>query len=464
MMKIFNTTESIPEVIFRAYDIRGVVNEALTGDVVFTIAKAIAKQALDQGQRTLIVACDGRLTSPLFVQAVIAALLESGVNVINIGLVPTPLLYFASHFLLSNSGIMVTGSHNPANYNGLKLVLAGKTLADAEITKIYHDTLAQKFVYGTGKLINVNIIPAYITRVVSDIHLQRPLKIIVDAGNGITGKVAPQLFRELGCQVIELFCEVNGEFPNHHPDPSQEKNLQQLIDKMAREKADLGIAFDGDGDRLGIITDQGEIIRPDRQLMSFAKDVLSRHKGAIILYDVKCSLHLSKVILENGGQPLMWKTGHSYIKNKMLEVDSLLGGEMSGHIFFKDRWYGFDDALYSGARLLEIVSNYESSTAFFNSLPNSINTPELQIPVPEEDKFQLMQEIIAHAKFKNATINKIDGLRVDYPYGFGLIRPSNTTPSLVLRFEADTEQNLQLIQTLFKQQILAINSNLNIPF
>jgi phosphomannomutase / phosphoglucomutase len=463
-MKIFNTTKEIPEVIFRAYDIRGIVNEALTGDVIYTIAKAIAVEALEQEQKTIVVGCDGRLTSPLFTQALISGLLESGIHVIDIGRVPTPLLYFATHLLLSTSGVMVTGSHNPANYNGLKIVIAGKTLADNAIKKIFHRALSGNFVDGVGHLVNVDIIPAYIARVVSDIHLKRKLKIVIDAGNGITGKVAPQLFRELGCEVIELFCDVDGEFPNHHPDPSQEKNLTDLLKKVAEDKADLGLAFDGDGDRVGVVTNNGQIIWPDRQLMCLASEVLTRCKGATILYDVKCSQHLHQVILDHGGIPFMWKTGHSYLKNKMKEIASPLAGEMSGHIFFNDRWYGFDDALYSGARLLEIVSQYSDITSFFDSLPNSINTPELQIPISEQEKFQLIEKLTKLAKFPDATINTIDGLRVDFPFGFGLVRSSNTTPNLVLRFEADTQQNLQLIQEQFKNQLLAINSSLKIPF
>lgn len=464
-MKLFNITKDLPKVIFRAYDIRGVVNESLTADIVYTIAKSIAGEALEQGQKSIIVARDGRLTSPLFGQAMIAGFIESGIDVIDIGRVPTPLLYFATHFLLSTSGVMITGSHNPANYNGMKIVIAGKTLADEKIQKLYQRAIKGDFVSAVGSLLNVDIGPAYIARVINDIKIGRPLKVVVDAGNGITGKIAPELYRQLGCKVTELFCDIDGEFPNHHPDPSQAKNLKDLIEKVYEENADIGLAFDGDGDRLGVVTNKGEIIWPDRQMMSFAAEILSRNKGGTILFDVKCSKFLPQVILEKEGVPLMWKTGHSYIKNKMKEVEGLLAGEMSGHIFFKDRWYGFDDALYSGARLLEILSNYEGDvSSFFNSLPNSVNTPELQIPLSDFEKFEFMKKFSEAANFPDATINTIDGVRVDFPYGFGLVRPSNTTPNLVLRFEADTNENLKLIQDEFKRQLLAVNSNLNIPF
>jgi phosphomannomutase/phosphoglucomutase len=360
---------------------------------------------------------------------------------------------------------MVTGSHNPANYNGLKIVLGGKTLADGEIKKLYQNCMEENFCQGQGSLLNLNVVPAYIARITSDITLGRPLKIVIDAGNGITGRVAPELYRQLGCEVIELFCEVDGEFPNHHPDPSVLKNLETLIATVKKEKADIGFAFDGDGDRLGVVTNKGEVIWPDRQMMCFAKEILEREQGATILFDVKCSKHLPEVILREKGIPFMWKTGHSYIKNKMKELGSALAGEMSGHIFFKDRWYGFDDALYSGARLLEIISKVHTDVSeFFASLPNSFNTPELQIPIPDSKKFELMKQLANSAKFPEGSITTIDGLRVDFPYGFGLVRPSNTTPNLVLRFEADSQENLEAIKQLFKKQLLAVNSDLVFPF
>jgi phosphomannomutase/phosphoglucomutase len=465
-MNLFNVTTDISESIFRAYDIRGVTNTVLTCDVVYTIARAIAAEAMSIGEHSIIVGRDGRLSSPLFAQAVIAGLMESGLDVIDIGAVPTPLLYFATHLLQANSGIMITGSHNPANYNGLKIVLGGETLSDHSIKKLYHRSLAQDFVQGQGSLVNINLIPTYLARVVQDVQLEKPLKVVLDAGNGIAGKVAPELFRQLGCEVFELYCDVDGNFPNHHPDPSQVKNLEDLIAKVAKEQADIGLAFDGDGDRLGVVTNQGAIIWPDRQLMCFARDILQREPNATILYDVKCSKYLADVISSHQGRPLMWKTGHSYIKSKMKELDSALAGEMSGHIFFKDRWYGFDDALYSGARLLEILAKNKDVDAhtFFEQLPNSINTPELQIPISDNEKFKFMEQLTAIASFPGATINTIDGVRVDYPYGFGLIRPSNTTPNLVLRFEADTIENLQAIQNLFKAQLISVNSQLTLPF
>lgn len=464
-MQLFRLTKDLSPDIFRAYDIRGVVNKNLTADGVYTIAKSIASEAVARGQNSIIVARDGRLTSPLFGQAVIAGILDSGVDVIDIGRVPTPVLYFATNILMSRSGIMITGSHNPANYNGLKVVLGGKTLADNDIKKLYERAMRGDFAKGAGELINVNVLPSYIARIKNDSRIDKKLKIVVDAGNGIAGKVAPNLFRALGAEVIELYCQVDGHFPNHHPDPTQIANLQDLIATVKQEHADIGLAFDGDGDRLGVVTNKGEVIWPDRQMMCFARELLQRSPNATILFDVKCSQHLPHIIKAHGGQPMMWKTGHSFIKNKMHEVNSLLAGEMSGHIFFKDRWYGFDDGMYAGARLLEILSQHASDAdSLFNSLPNSVNTPELQIPVTEQDKFILMAKLTDIAQFPNAIISTIDGLRADFPYGFGLVRLSNTTPNLVLRFEADTTENLQAIQAQFRKQLLAIDATLKLPF
>lgn len=464
-MKDYRISTNLPETIFRAYDIRGKVLEHLTEDVMYSIAKAIAAEALAIDNTSLVVARDGRLSSENFAKAAIAGLLDSGIDVIDIGDVPTPLMYFATHFLLPNSGMMITGSHNPADYNGLKIVLNGNTLADQGIKKLYQRIVSDDLVSGSGKLLTVDIASAYIARVESDISLTKPLKIIVDAGNGIAGKLAPALYRKLGCEVVELFCEIDGHFPHHHPDPSQVKNLETLIAKVREEKADLGLAFDGDGDRLGVVTNEGEIIWPDRQMMAFSIEILERHPNATILYDVKCSSYLPQVIQQYAGEPFMWKTGHSYIKNKMKEVNAALAGEMSGHLFFKDRWYGFDDALYAGARMLEIISQQScDATTFFRRLPDSVNTPELNIPVSDHDKFDFMVELAKIAHFPEGTINTIDGLRVDFPYGFGLVRPSNTTPNLVLRFEANTMEKLSFIQNLFREKILFVNPDLVLPF
>lgn len=456
----------MPSSIFRAYDIRGIVNETLTPDIVHALGLAIGSEALARNEKRIIVARDGRLSGPTLIAALTTGLTESGCDVLDIGQVPTPLLYFATETLGSRSGVMLTGSHNPAEYNGLKIVLAGETLADQDIQRLYQRIQTADFHHGQGKITHDDhIIANYIKRIAHDITLKRPLKIVIDCGNGIAGAVAPQLFRELGCHVVELFCHVDGRFPHHHPDPSQPENLHDLIQKVRAEKADLGLAFDGDGDRIGVVTNAGEIIWPDRQLMLYAIDVLTRHPGAPIIYDVKCTRHLASIIEQHGGKPFMWKTGHSLIKAKMRESHALLAGEMSGHIFFKERWYGFDDALYTAARLLEIVSaSAHDISALFKTLPDSVNTPELKLAIAEEHKFNFMQDLIARASFNDGVATLIDGLRVDFHDGFGLIRPSNTTPCLVLRFEADNEQALQRIKHLFREQLLALDQQLTLPF
>lgn len=465
MNKHYTIPDRIDETIFRAYDIRGQVDQGLSADVVYAIARAIAAEALEIGKADIVVARDGRISSVAFGQALIAGLLDSGLNVIDIGQVPTPLMYFATHFLLPNSGVMITGSHNPGHYNGLKIVLDGNTLADQGIKKLYERVVASKFQYGLGQLQTVDISSAYIERIIADVTLVRPLKIVVDAGNGVTGQLAPALYRRLGCEVIEMYCDIDGRFPNHHPDPSQVPNLQDIIAKVAAVGADIGLAFDGDGDRLGVVTNKGEIIWPDRQMMAFAIEILQRQPNATILFDVKCSSYLPQVITQHSGKAIMWKTGHSYIKHKMKEVSAALAGEMSGHIFFKDRWYGFDDALYAGARLLEILARQNIDSAeFFKRLPDTINTPELNIPVSDREKFHFMDKLHEIAQFPEGQVTTIDGLRVDFPYGFGLVRPSNTTPNLVLRFEANTKEKLEFIQNIFKTKLLSINPELLIPF
>ncbi len=459
------STSSIDPTIFRAYDIRGIVDQSLTEESVYLLGCAIGTRALQQGEKRIAVGRDGRLSGPRLAEVLRKGLQSTGCDVIDIGRVPTPLLYFATCMMDTRSGVMLTGSHNPAEYNGLKIMIAGKTLSEEGINDLYHCIQQQDFLQGDGQLSETEMIDRYIARVASDTKLARPLKIVVDCGNGVAGGVAPQLFRAMGCEVQELFCEIDGAFPNHHPDPSQTKNLQDLIQVMQETQADIGLAFDGDGDRLGVVTSSGEIIWPDRQLMLFAKSILARKPGAKIIYDVKCTNHLATVIQAAGGEPIMWKTGHSLIKAKLAETQAALAGEMSGHIFFKDRWYGFDDAIYAGARLLEILSHSAgNSDALFADIPNSVNTPELKIFVSDAEKFLLMKKIIAQANFTSADVVTIDGLRVNFADGWGLVRPSNTTPCLVLRFEAETVAALARIQQLFREFLLGVNPDLAIPF
>ncbi|CAM4449679.1 MAG: Phosphomannomutase/phosphoglucomutase [Legionellaceae bacterium] len=457
----------IPSSLFRAYDIRGIVGDTLTPDCVYAIALAIGHEAITRGETTIIAGCDGRISSPLLMDALCEGLLDSGCNVIDIGECPTPILYFATHTLASRSGIMVTGSHNPAEYNGLKMLIAGETLAEGDIQNLYQSLQKPSFEKRQRGIREEydDIFNDYIAYVTKEINLEKPLKVVVDCGNGAAGYIAPDLFRALGCEVIELYCEVDGHFPNHHPDPSQQENLTDLIDAVLKNKADIGIAFDGDGDRIGVITDKGQIIWPDRQLILLAQDVLLREPGATIIYDVKCTRYLKAAIEEKNGNALMWKTGHSLIKNKMKETGAALAGEMSGHIFFKNRWFGFDDALYAATRLLEIIAGRtEKVSEIFDKIPNSVNTPELKLAVAEEKKFELMALIQEKAFFTGATVNAIDGLRVDYPHGWGLIRPSNTTPYLVLRFEAENVKGLKQIQAIFREQLLKIEPRLILPF
>lgn len=462
---MYSLPATIDASIFRAYDIRGIVGKTLTPHVVYAIGLSIGSEAKARRQNTIVVGRDGRLSGPELIAALSQGLCDSGCDVINIGAVPTPLVYFATYYLKTHSGVMLTGSHNPPDYNGLKIMLDGETLADQAIYRLYERIKARDFTEGKGKITTQNIIPAYINQIAKDIHLARPLKIVIDCGNGIAGKVAPELFKTLGCDTVELFCEVDGHFPNHHPDPSVPENLRDLIQAVRAEKAAIGLAFDGDADRLGVVTDQGDIIWADRQIMLFAEDILKRKQGAQIIYDVKCTSHLAKVIAARGGEPLMWKTGHSFIKEKLRETHAALAGEMSGHLFFNDRWYGFDDGIYAGARLLEILARDErSASAIFKAFPDSVNTPELKLPMAEERKFAFMEEFKTRAQFPGANLNTIDGLRVDFSNGWGLIRPSNTTPYLILRFEASDEAELQRIQALFRKQLLALDTALFLPF
>jgi phosphomannomutase len=440
--------------IFKAYDIRGIVPSTINEAMAEALGKAFGSTALAEGEKTVAVGRDGRLSGPSLAAALIRGLVASGIEVIDTGMVTTPILYFAAN-TLCQSGIQVTGSHNPKDYNGFKMVMGGRAIYGEEIQSLRRMMEEESWkLEAGGRVRTVDVVPAYMTRITADIKLARPMKIVIDSGNGIAGASAPALFRALGCEVIELFSEVDGNFPNHHPDPSKPENLKDLIAALASSGAELGLAFDGDGDRLGIVTKDGTNIYPDRQMVLFAQDVLSRVPGGTILFDVKCSQRLAPAIAAAGGVPLMFKTGHSLIKAKMKEIERAggeapLGGEMSGHIFFKERWYGFDDGSYAGCRILEILSKSPDANAVLNALPNSFSTPELNVKCAEGESPALIAEAIkfAPATFAvPAVISTIDGLRVDWPDGFGLIRGSNTTPVLVLRFEGHTEAALHRIE------------------
>ena len=460
-----DTVTAIPAAIFKAYDVRGIVGKTLTTAIVNKIGRAIGSESRSRNVSKVVVARDGRHSGPELVKALSAGLTAAGCDVIDIGMVPTPVLYFATFRLDTGTGVMVTGSHNPPEYNGLKMVIAGETLSGDAIQGLYQRCLNQDYTTGAGVITQQDLTEDYLTRIISDIKLDRPLRLCIDCGNGVAGKIAPELFTRLGCEVKPLYCEVDGDFPNHHPDPSRPENLQDLIKEMDSGQYDLGLAFDGDGDRLGIVTPAGQIIWPDRQMILFARDILARNPGAQIIYDVKCSRVLDQAINEAGGKPLMWKTGHSLIKAKLKETGALLAGEMSGHIFFKERWYGFDDALYTGARLLEILSKDNRSVdEIFNAIPNTINTPELHIKVAEGENHELVKKLVAAADFPDAKVTTIDGLRVDFDDGWGLVRASNTTPVLVLRFEAQSEEGLKRIQDMFAELIRQVRPEAELPF
>jgi|JYMV01.1.fsa_nt_gi phosphomannomutase/phosphoglucomutase len=456
----------LPESIFRAYDIRGVVGDTLSTEIAYELGRSIGSEAAARDQESVIIARDGRLSGPELSAALGRGLVAAGRHVIDLGQVPTPVLYFATHHLEAPTGVMVTGSHNPPDYNGMKIVLAGETIWGDTITGLRTRLLKNDLISGEGSIRERDIVPDYLDRIVSDVILERNLKVVVDCGNGVAGGVAPELLRQLGCEVIELFCEVDGNFPNHHPDPSKLENVETLIAAVKAEGADLGVAFDGDGDRLGVIDSDGNLIWPDRQMMLYAADVLSREPGADIIYDVKCSRHLARVILDHGGRPLMWKTGHSLVKAKIKETGAPLAGEMSGHIFFKERWYGFDDALYTCARLLEIIAADPRPTVeIFAELPDSINTPELNVPMAEGENFAFIAKLMEVADFPaNARVTDIDGLRVDFEDSWGLVRGSNTTPCLVLRFEADNDAAMKDVQNRFRSLMLSVDPDLDLPF
>ncbi|MCB1678587.1 MAG: phosphomannomutase/phosphoglucomutase [Halioglobus sp.] len=454
-----------PEHIFRAYDIRGHAASELSDEMVDKIGRAIGSLAGESREQTLIVGCDGRTSSPRIKSALIRALMESGRDVIDIDLVPTPLLYFATHHLDCRSGVMVTGSHNPAEHNGFKIVLKQKTIAAGGIQQVRDRVVDGAFTKGNGRMIREDIIAAYIDEVCQDIAIAVPLKIVIDAGNGATSDIAPRLFEDLGCEVVPLYCEIDGRFPHHPPDTSDESNLDDLVRAVREENADLGVAFDGDGDRLAVVTASGRIVRSDVLLMIYAQDVVSRNPGADVVFDVKCSRNLTQLITRHGGRPVLWKTGHAFMKEKMAETGALLGGEFSGHMFFGERWYGFDDGMYAAARLAEILSTLGNSLdEAIADFPATVNTPEILIPVPDEDKFELMEKIIGSADFATGKVNTMDGIRVDFSDGWGLIRASNTTPALTARFEADTQEALEAIMGEFRAQIALVEPELKLTF
>ena len=455
----------IPPEIFKAYDIRGIVGKTITVENVEKIGHAIGSEARARNLTAIAIGRDGRLSGKELSQALARGIRSSGIDVVDVGMVATPMLYYAAHELCQYSGVMVTGSHNPPEYNGFKIVLGGQTLA-AELIQALRIRIEQNdLAHGSGNYSQHEIADRYVQRIIDDVKLARPFKIVVDCGNGVAGAYAPALYRGLGCEVIELFCEVDGSFPNHHPDPSVPENLHDVIQALKNSDADIGLAFDGDGDRLGIVTKQGQIINADRQLMLFAADVLSRNPGGKIIFDVKCTRNLAPWISQHGGTPVMWKTGHSFIKAKLIETQALLAGEMSGHLFFKERWYGFDDGLYAGARLLELLSHVTDIDATLHNLPDSMNTPELQVRTAEGENHALIAKLQQTATFDHAQqVITIDGLRVEYSDGFGLARASNTTPVIVLRFEADNESALKRIQEDFRRNILAAKSDAQLPY
>ena len=448
--------------IFRAYDIRGVVGATLTPNVIYKIGLAIGSEAIQLGQQALLVGADGRLSSPDVMASLINGILATGMDVIRLGAVPTPVLYFATHTTETTSGVMITGSHNPPQYNGFKIVFRGKTLVDADIQRLYRRFVAEDFNSGRGELRELDILDQYFDAISDDVVVAQPLRVVVDCGNGIAGDITPDIYMNLGCEVIPLDCDVDGNFPNHHPDPTIASNLQDLILMVKSQGADLGLALDGDGDRLVAVTGSGEIIAPDQLLMLFAKDVVFRNPGSDVVYDIKCTRHLNSVISGFGGRPIICRSGHSYLKEKMAETDAALGGEFSGHVCFNERWYGFDDGIYAGARLLEIVG---SQTAGLDELmrefPQSVSTPELKLAVDELEKFRIIDLLLEHGDFSAGAVSTLDGIRVDFADGWGLVRASNTGPCLTLRFEADDQTGLERIESLFRQQLHKVDQKLD---
>ena len=454
-----------PREIFKAYDIRGIVGKTLDADIVEVIGHAIGSEAVARGQTAIVIGRDGRLSGPELIAALASGIQQSGIDVIDVGLVATPMVYFAAFHLDTHSAVMLTGSHNPPEYNGLKIVLGDETLSDDAIQALRERIVRGALSHGSGSYRRQDIGSAYLDRIVSDARLVRPIKVAVDCGNGVAGAYVAELYRKLGCTVVEMYCEVDGRFPHHHPDPSDPANLQDMIAALRDGDCELGLAFDGDGDRLGVVTRDGNIIYPDRQLMLFAADMLGRNPGAQIIFDIKSTRNLFGWIKSHGGRPLMWKTGHSLIKAKMNQTGALLAGEMTGHIFFMERWYGFDDGLYAGARLLEILSRVENPSATLDALPDAYSTPELHIKTEEGDNHALLSRLRDTAHFADALeIVALDGLRVEYADGFGLVRASNTTPAIVLRFEADSESSLARILQDFRRVLNEAAPDLALPF
>ncbi len=464
-----NVGATLSPTIFKAYDIRGIVDRTLTTDVVHDIGRAVASEAKALGRKAFVIGRDGRLSGPAFAKALARGIQAAGLDVIDIGMVATPMVYFAAVELKTQCGVMVTGSHNPPEYNGLKMVVDGNAIHGDAIQALYRRIVENRFETGQGRYSEEDVADAYYARITGDVKGATPMRIAVDCGNGVAGAFAPTLFRTMGCEVDELFCDVDGNFPNHHPDPAHLENLEDLIDHLKRTDCELGFAFDGDGDRLGVVTKEGKVIFPDRQLMLFAEEVLSRHPGGEVIYDVKCSRKLTSWIRQHGGKPTMWKTGHSLIKAKLKESGAPLAGEMSGHIFFKDRWYGFDDGLYAGARMLEILSRAKaagaSPSSVLDALPDAVSTPELQWQLAEGENFAIIDRLQRSATFTGAdSVSQIDGVRVEYPDGFGLARSSNTTPIIVLRFEADTQQGLERIQEDFRRELVQAKPDAPLPY
>jgi phosphomannomutase/phosphoglucomutase len=460
---------NVPHEIFKAYDIRGIVGKSLTPAVVTAIGRGLGslarEHAGDARPAAIAIGRDGRLSGPELARALARGIQEAGADVVDVGMVTTPMGYFAAHHLGTGSAVVVTGSHNPPDYNGLKMVIGGTTLSGDAIQDLRARIETGRVSSGAGTFGQADVRAAYLDRVTSDVKLARTMKIVVDCGNGVAGGIAPELYRRLGCEVTELFCDVDGTFPNHHPDPSQPKNLADVIRALAAGDAELGLAFDGDGDRLGVVTRDGVIIYPDRQLMLFAKDVLSRVPGGDVIFDVKCTRNLGPWIRSHGGTPQLWKTGHSLIKARMKELKAPLAGEMSGHTFFGERWYGFDDGVYAGARLLEILSRERDPSAVLNALPDSVTTPELNVKLAEGEPHRLIAKMQQEAEFPDAeSVIKLDGLRVEYADGFGLARASNTTPVIVLRFEAQDEAGLARIQAEFRRVLKAAKPDAELPF
>lgn len=458
----------LPQTVFKAYDIRGTVPDQLNESFAYLLGRALARRALACGTDRIVVGFDGRLSSPGLSESLQKGMTDEGIDTVDIGMVPTPLVYFESYSENIGAAVAITGSHNPPRYNGFKMMIGGKALYGDDVLALRDEMQAlasQPVADKKGGAHRKDIVQTYIDRIVSDVKLVRPMKIAIDCGNGVAGIVATKLFRALGCQVTELFCDVDGAFPNHHPDPADPHNLEDLQRTLEQTDCEIGLAFDGDGDRLGVVTRSGSIIWPDRQLILFARDILARQPGATIIYDVKCSRHVTAAVKEAGGEPLMWRTGHSLIKAKLAETGAPIAGEMSGHVFFKERWFGFDDGLYTGARLLEILARDANPTAVLDALPEGISTPELKLDMQEGQQYALIKTLQEKARFPGATsINTIDGVRAEYEDGFGLARASNTTPVIVLRFEGDSQEAIDRIRAEFKAVFAEFAPDASLPF